>query len=228
MSRYDVRGKVAIITGAASGFGEGLAWRLAEQGAKVVLGDTNNAGHQLAKMINDKMGLKAAVFAICNVTVSTDMKNLFDLAKASFGRVDIFVGNAGIPERRLFAEDVDDTWHTVVAVDLIAVVQGTRMAITEFKKAGKPGVIVNTASMAGLIPVPEMPVYSAAKGGLVHFTRSLGRLNSQLGIRVNCVCPGGAATNIFNHPLEKVMDDGTVVRLERSKISHGSWLSIGQ
>ncbi|KXS16485.1 hypothetical protein M427DRAFT_31203 [Gonapodya prolifera JEL478] len=72
-----------------------------------------------------------------------------------------------------------------------------------------------------------MPPFDV-RGKLVHFTRSLGRLHSQLSIRVNCVCPGGAATEIFNHPLWRVEEDGTVTRLERGKLSAGSWLSVGQ
>ncbi|KAI8908133.1 hypothetical protein DFJ77DRAFT_165500 [Powellomyces hirtus] len=192
-----VDGKVAIITGASSGFGKALAWRLVGKGAKLVLGDiTADAGKALENEINAKYPNRA-VFTVCDVTSKSDQQNLFTVAKKHFGQVNIVVNNAGIGEGKAFATDETDSWVKVLRIDLEAVILGTRLAITELSAAGNGGVIVNTASLAGLYPQMHQPVYAAAKGGVVHFTRSLAPLAKSHGIHVNAVCPSFAPTGIL-------------------------------
>ncbi|TPX64520.1 hypothetical protein SpCBS45565_g05800 [Spizellomyces sp. 'palustris'] len=205
-----VAGKVAIITGASSGFGKALecstsselfsfqpAWRLTGKGGKVVLGDiSDNAGKTLEKELNAKHP-GSAVFAVCDVTKKSDQERLFELAKSKFGSIDIVVNNAGIGEGVSFTQDTQDAWVKVLRIDLEAVILGTRLAVAEMIKAGKGGVILNTASLAGLYPQPFQPVYAAAKGGVVHFTRSLGHLAKAHGIYCNAICPSFSPTGIL-------------------------------
>ncbi|KAJ3185983.1 hypothetical protein HDU85_000897 [Gaertneriomyces sp. JEL0708] len=192
-----INGKVAIITGASSGFGKALSYRLAGKGAKLVLGDiTDKSGRQIEQELNTKYP-GCAVFVRCDVTNKADQLALFETANKRFGSIDIVVNNAGIGENKVFHENETDNWINVLRIDLEAVILGTRLALTEMLKAGKGGVIVNTASLAGLYPQPNQPVYAAAKGGVVHFTRSLGHLAKTDGIHVNAVCPSFSPTGIL-------------------------------
>ncbi|KAJ3043907.1 hypothetical protein HDV00_003946 [Rhizophlyctis rosea] len=191
-----VDGAVALITGASSGFGLALAERLVGKGAKVVLGDVaETPGKALEESLNKKRS-GSAVFVKCDVTRREDILRLFETAKQRFGKFDIVVNNAGIAENKHFADDHEDAWIKVVDINLTAVILGTRIAISEFMKERRKGVIVNTASLAGLYPQPGQPVYAATKGGVVHFTRSFTLLGKAKGIRVNAICPSFSPTNI--------------------------------
>ncbi|KAJ3280824.1 hypothetical protein HK104_000384 [Borealophlyctis nickersoniae] len=212
-----VDGKVVIITGSSSGFGKALAEKLIGKGAKLVLGDiAEGPGRAVEKECNAKKPGNA-VFVKCDVTKSEDVKNLFVVAKKHFGGFDIMVNNAGIGERGPFAQDVKDAWVKVVDIDLTAVILGTRIALTELIAARKPGVILNTASLAGLYPVPHQPVYAAVKGGVVHFTRSLAQFAQSHNIRVNAICPSFSPTGIledahriYGSEMKKVTDAALV------------------
>ncbi|KAI9016198.1 hypothetical protein DFJ74DRAFT_679751 [Hyaloraphidium curvatum] len=229
MSRFDVSGKVAVVTGGASGFGERLCHRLASKGCRVVVGDVSEAGgRRVVKELEEKHGAGCAVFGRCDVTKFEDNQALFDLAFRTFGSVDIFVGNAGIPEKRIFTEDGDDTWKQCLDVCLTGAIIGTRMALTAFEKGKKDkGAVVLTSSMAGLFPVPDMPVYAAAKTGVVAFVRSLAGLKSR-GIRANCICPGGAQTGFTATPIEHRRADGSYEERPYVKKSAGDWLDREQ
>ncbi|KAI9240612.1 MAG: hypothetical protein BYD32DRAFT_407974 [Podila humilis] len=184
--------KVAIITGASSGFGKALAIRLANRGTKLILGDIDvNDGQELAKELNrDKKPI--AHFVQSGV--------LFTAAQDHFGRLDIVVNNAGIAEHLPLHMDEEGAWQKVIRIDLVAVVEGTRLGIEALRKQahGEGGVIVNTASLAGLHPFPLAPTYTAAKHGVVGLTRSFkGVQVDGLKIRVNAIAPTFADTRII-------------------------------
>ncbi|KAJ2998711.1 hypothetical protein HDV02_004156 [Globomyces sp. JEL0801] len=188
-------GKTVIITGAASGFGKALAERLSQSNARIVLADVNDAaGIHLKNQLN-AIRPDSAVYYRCDVTRKSDLFNLFKYAKDHFGSVDVVCNNAGITENVPFADNIQDNWLKVVDIDLISVIYGTRLAIEYFRKQGSGGVVINTASLAGLIPSPIQPVYAAVKAGVVNFTRSLDFLKSE-GIRVNAICPSYVKTGI--------------------------------
>ncbi|KAJ3153061.1 hypothetical protein HDU86_005359 [Geranomyces michiganensis] len=170
---------------------------LVNYGGNVVLGDiSSKAGSALADEINAKYPGRA-VFAVCDVTSKKDQENLFALARTKYGRIDIVVNNAGIGENRMFGTDGSDSWLPVLRIDLEAVILGTRLALAEMQKAGTGGVILNTASLAGLVPVEFQPVYAAAKAGVVNFTKSLGQWKKK-GIRAVAICPGFTQTGIID------------------------------
>ncbi|ORX89836.1 15-hydroxyprostaglandin dehydrogenase, partial [Basidiobolus meristosporus CBS 931.73] len=191
-----VQGKCAIITGASSGFGKALAERLVSKGANVILADIDNVeGEKLAASLNEKVKRKCAVFQLCDVTKQKDLVQLFNKAEESFTAADIVINNAGISDMPGFYDSENPTWYKTLDIDLVAVIEGTRLGVRHFKKHSRSGVIVNTASLAGIIPLSLSPVYSAAKTGVVGFTRSLNVLRHQ-NIRVNAVAPSFSPTNI--------------------------------
>jgi len=201
----EINGKVAVVSGGASGIGRATVLALAERGAKVLVADMDEVGgRQTVEMVTAHGG--TAVFQRCDVTKTEDIQSAFDSAFEQFGRFDIAFNNAGIGEDDFFADDLG-TWKRVIAIDLIAVIDATRLAVLKMRSTGKGGAIVNTASMIGLWPMPSSPVYAAAKAGVVNFSRSLGYLAEESGIRVNTICPEIVDTPLIAVLGEEVLAD---------------------
>lgn len=182
----EIKGKTALITGGASGIGKTTAGMLAAKGASVMLVDVNQRlGDETVSLIEGKGG--RAAFVRADVRDEVQMRAAFDEAVARFGRLDIVFNNAGIFAPG-FTKIAVEQWKRVLDVDLFGVALGCYLAFPLMREHG--GVIVNTASMAGLYPIPGDPIYPAAKAGVVHLTHSLGVYWTKWRIRVNCVCPG--------------------------------------
>ena len=191
-------GKVAVITGAASGIGAAAARRMHAEGACVMLGDISAAGAALADELGDR-----AAFAVTDVADPEAMAALVSGAATAFGGVDILFNNAGIG---CFGETPDlaiEDWRRVIAIDLDAVFYGCRVAIPEMRKRGG-GAIVNTASASGLAGDYGFTAYNAAKGAVVNYTRSLAIDHARDNIRANCVCPGPVDTPILTTGVDQV------------------------
>lgn len=194
----DINGKTALITGGASGIGKTTAEMLAAKGANLMLVDLNQQlGDETVKLLEGK-GVRAA-FAMADVRDEDQMKRAFDQTISRFGRLDILFNNAGIFEPG-FTKIAVQKWKRVLDVDLFGVALGCYLAFPLMRKDG--GVIVNTASMAGLYPIAGDPIYPAAKAGVIHLTHSLGVYWPKWGIRVNCVCPG-----VTDTPLSRTSRD---------------------
>ncbi len=183
----DPKDKVAIITGGASGIGLATAKLLAAKGARLVIADLQgDAGEAVARDIQADGG--QARFVQTDVTKSEELQHMLDVAVEQFGRVDIVHNNAGVAEGGdLFAPGWAG-WERTLDIDLGAVIRGTQLAVQQLRKQGGGGVIINTASMAGLLPQATSPIYATAKAGVIHFSRSLAHLANE-GIRVNVICP---------------------------------------
>ncbi|MEX1018602.1 MAG: SDR family NAD(P)-dependent oxidoreductase [Litorilinea sp.] len=182
-----IEGKAAWISGGGSGIGRAAVLALVERGAQVVVADiAEKAGRQTVDLAAERGG--TAVFVRCDVTNTQDLAGGFAGAIERFGRLDIAFNNAGIGGEDLFAEDPGD-WARIIDIDLIAVIDATRIAVREMKRTGRGGVIINTASVIGLWPMANAPVYAAAKAGVVNFSRSLAHLAEESHIRVNAICP---------------------------------------
>ncbi len=195
------KGKVAVITGGASGIGRATAQRLAVAGARIVVADLDESmGSDTVKLIESVGG--TATFVKADVTDSNDTQRMLDTAIAKFGRLDILYNNAGIAVGSPpFPVGELRRWRRVLDIDLQAVILGTYLAAPMMERQGG-GVIVSTASMAGLYPYKEDPVYAAAKAGVVNFTFSLAPWAARLNIRVNCVCPGVVDTPLVRKGID--------------------------
>ncbi len=197
----EIKGKVGVITGGASGIGRATAQLLAKEGARIVVADLDEAGGaETVKRIESAGG--HAVFVNADVTRIEDARRMLDTAVSKFGRLDILHNNAGIGVGAPgFPEAPPERWRLVIDIDLQAVVLGTGLAAPLMQKHGG-GVIINTASMAGLYPHRQDAVYGAAKGGVVNFTHSLALWEAERKIRVNCVCPGIVDTPMVRKGIE--------------------------
>jgi 15-hydroxyprostaglandin dehydrogenase (NAD) len=201
----DPKGRVAIITGGASGIGLATAKLLAANAARLVIADIRpDAGAAAVRDI--EAGGGEARFVQIDVTRRGDLERMLDYAVEQFGRVDIVDNNAGVSERGLdFFAPGSDAWEKTLAIDLEAVIRGTQLAVQQLRRQGGGGVVINTASMGGLIPMAPSPVYAASKAGVIHFTRSLAYLADE-GIRVNVICPTFTDTPLVRMAGEEVIE----------------------
>lgn len=188
-----LKGKTAIVTGGASGFGEGIARRFADEGAAVVIADIDEArAVTVADAIAGRSGKAHA--AVCDVTVSGDIAHLVDETLSSFGAVDIVVNNAGMPQVNGPMLDVDEeTFDRIFAVNVKSIYLMTRHILPVMRQIGG-GAIINTASTAALRPRPGLAWYNASKGAVVTLTKSMAVELAPERIRVNALCPVAGAT----------------------------------
>lgn len=188
-------GKVAVVTGAASGIGEAVAGAMAAEGAAVVIGDLDARGAAVAQQIADGGG--RALYLRCDVTDEASVKALMDTAAGRFGSLDILVANAGIPEAKGPVHELDlARWRQVLEIDLTGVALCNKHAAAHMVRAGS-GSVVNMASILGIVGQANSTAYSAAKAGVVNFTRSAALTYARQGIRFNAVCPGYVETPLL-------------------------------
>ncbi len=183
-----LEGKVAIVTGAASGFGEGIARRFANEGASVVLADiADEAGETLANNIRDD-GAKAR-YVHADVSANDQVAAMVACAVSEFGGLDILVNNAGMPQRNQPALDVDEeTFDAIFSVNCKSIYLGTIHGVPAMRERGG-GVILNTASSAAIRPRPGLVWYNGSKGAVLTLTKAMAIEFAADQIRVNALCP---------------------------------------
>jgi NAD(P)-dependent dehydrogenase (short-subunit alcohol dehydrogenase family) len=193
-----LEGKVALITGAASGIGRESALLFAEEGAKIIAADVNDAGsEEIVELITNAGGEATHVHA--DVSKSADCEAMVRAAESRFGKLDVLFNNAGI----MHSSDDDAVsteeavWDLTMAVNLKGVYLGCKHGIPALRRAGG-GSIINTASFVALMgaATPQL-AYTASKGGVLALTRELAIVHARENIRVNALCPGPLRTELL-------------------------------
>ncbi len=188
-----LEGKVAVITGAASGFGEGMAKRFAQEGAKIVVADLNAKG---AERVAGEIGANAIAVKV-DVALRSDIDAMVEAAMQAFGRIDIMVNNAGYTHRNGDLLGVDEsTFDLIFAVNMKAIYYATQAVVPIMEKQGG-GSIITTASTAGLRPRPGLTWYNASKGWAITATKSMAVELAPKNIRVNALCPVAGETGML-------------------------------
>jgi NAD(P)-dependent dehydrogenase (short-subunit alcohol dehydrogenase family) len=194
-----LKGKVAVITGGASGIGLATARRFAAEGATVVIGDMNpETGEAAAAEVG-------GLFVKVNVTDEAEVNNLFDTAQATYGSLDIAFNNAGIspPDDDSIETTELPAWDKVQEVNLKSVYLCSRAALRHMVKQ-QSGSIINTASFVAVMGSATSQIsYTASKGGVLAMTRELGVQFARQGIRVNALCPGPVNTPLLQELFAK-------------------------
>lgn len=186
----------AVVTGAGSGLGRQICLELARRGASVMASDVNEVGLAETVQMMQALGVKTASM-VCDVRSPEQVASLAVAAEDALGPFDLWVNNAGVA----VAGDVGDVpledWEWVLDINLRGVVFGAREATTRFKATGR-GVVLNVASMAGLVSTPGMAPYNVAKSGVVALSQTMSSELRPLGIGVTVLCPSFFQTNLLD------------------------------
>ncbi len=198
-------GKVALVTGGASGLGRVSAIALAKQGAKVVVSDVIvSEGEGTLRMITDAGG--QAIFVKADITKSAEVEAMVQETVKAFGRLDFALNNAGIDGVRARTADYpEDVWHQVININLTGVFLCLKFELPLMVKQGS-GVIVNMSSVAGVTGFPGHAAYTASKHGVIGLTKTAAIDYAKAGIRVNAICPAYTRTPMLTRMLEQRPD----------------------
>jgi NAD(P)-dependent dehydrogenase (short-subunit alcohol dehydrogenase family) len=196
-----LEGQAAVVTGADSGIGQGIALALARAGSRVAVNHVGSAGHaddtvrQLHALGVDAIAVRA------DVRVAADVTSMIESAVARFGRLDLLVNNAGVQTEGGFLDVTEEDWDRVIDTNLKGCFLCTQAAARHMVKAGSGGSIVNIGSGCNYIPFPMLVPYTASKGGIEMLTKVAALSFAPHQIRVNCVAPGAILVERTRHEL---------------------------
>ncbi|NJK48327.1 3-oxoacyl-[acyl-carrier-protein] reductase [Candidatus Gracilibacteria bacterium] len=198
MTQKQLQDRVAIVTGASRGIGRAVALALAEQGAKVVINyaSSSTAADEVVKTIRE-MGEDAIVLQ-ADVSKADQVDKLIEQTQEKFGRIDILVNNAGITRDTLLLRMKPEDWQAVIDLNLTGVFLCTR-AVSKIMLKQRSGRIINIASVAGQMGNPGQANYSAAKAGVIGFTKTVAKELASRGVTVNAVAPGFIETDMTSN-----------------------------
>jgi 3-oxoacyl-[acyl-carrier protein] reductase len=217
-SKFDLGGRIAIVTGGAQGIGRAIVERLLDSEAAVAIWDRDR---DLAEKTAESVALRGRVVPIAaDVTRLDQLEAAYDHTIAVFGHVDILVNNAGIsgPNMKTW-EYPPEAWAQVIGINLTGVFNCCRVVVPHMI-AQNYGRIVNIASIAGKEGNPNAPAYSASKAGVIGLTKSLGKELAEYDISVNCITPAAAKTAIFDQMTKEQID------YMLSKIPRGRFVTV--
>jgi 2-hydroxycyclohexanecarboxyl-CoA dehydrogenase len=185
-----LEGKIAIVTGAGQGIGRGIATKLAAEGATVVVTDINEDTAKETAATIGGVGIRT------DVTSRESVEAMVEQVMRQFGRIDVLVNNAGWDKSGPFVDSDPADWDRIIAINLYGVLH-TSKAVLPIMAAQGAGSVVNLASDAGRVGSSGEAVYSAAKGGVIAFTKATAREMARHQVNANCVCPGPTDTALF-------------------------------
>jgi 2-hydroxycyclohexanecarboxyl-CoA dehydrogenase len=200
----EMQGQTVVVTGGASGIGKATAFLLAREGARVFIGDVDEAGGRAAAAAGAAERL-AIEYLPLDLTDAASIDAFVAAVYQHTERVDGFVNGAGWDQIQPFLENPPEMWDRIIAVNLMGPVRLTR-GILPPMVAARSGKIVNISSDAGRVGSMGETVYAAAKGGLIAFTKSLARELARYQLNVNCVCPGPTDTPLFQRQPERMKE----------------------
>jgi NAD(P)-dependent dehydrogenase (short-subunit alcohol dehydrogenase family) len=214
--------KIALVTGAGSGIGRGIAHRFAAEGASLTLSDIAEAGLQETAALIEEAGGRS-ISVVGDVALRADAERMVEATVTHWGRLDMVVNNAGISGSRqatLAHLTPDEEWERVMAVNVSGVFRVASAAIRQMLAQGS-GTIINIASAAGFVPFPARAAYNASKGAVISFTRALALDYAPNHIRVNAICPGMVETAMTRWRLD-------VPELRQQVLDMTPWGRIGR
>jgi NAD(P)-dependent dehydrogenase (short-subunit alcohol dehydrogenase family) len=195
---------VALVTGGGSGIGAATCRAFAEQGARVLVADVNDtAGRQVAQELGE-----SGLFARADVTDLASVEAAVKAAVDAFGRLDVLVNNAGIGLVGSVQETAEEDWQKLIAVNMSGVYHGSRAAVDQMlAQTPQGGLIVNIASVAGMIGIARRFAYCATKGAVIAMTRQVAVDYVKQGIRCNAICPGTVFSPFVEGYVERFHSD---------------------
>ena len=200
----DMQARTVIVTGGASGIGKATAFLLAREGARVFVGDVDEAGGRAtaAEGAADRLAIE---YLPLDLTDKPSIEDFVTAVHQRAERIDGLVNGAGWDQIQPFLENPPEMWDRIIAINLMGAVRLTRGVLPPMV-AAREGKIVNISSDAGRVGSMGETVYAAAKGGLIAFTKSLARELARYQINVNCVCPGPTDTPLFQRQPERMKE----------------------
>jgi NAD(P)-dependent dehydrogenase (short-subunit alcohol dehydrogenase family) len=218
-----LRGKVAIVTGAASGIGRASAITFAREGAHVVVADRNRNGGEATASAIQAEGFEA-FFVEVDVAREADIRTMVDNAIARWGRVDILFNNAGVVMVKPLEQMTEEEWDSVMAINVKSIFLAVKHAVPHMRQGGG-GSILNTGSIGSFTGQLGTAVYSASKGAIALLTKSLALDYGRDGIRVNCICPGITDTPMLREHMGYGSKGEAAIRARLARVPTGKILS---
>lgn len=192
MTNGRLKNNIAVITGAGRGIGEAIASAMAQEGAKVVAIEVSEKRCQ--EIVQKVRGESGEIMSVCaDVSNRSDIEKAVEAVSHRYEKIDILVNNAAIMMVENFMDGEIKRWEQIISVNLTGLILFSQAVLKDMMKR-RSGKIINIASLAGLVPCARQVVYSAAKGGVVSFTRSLAAEMAPYHINVNAICPGSVET----------------------------------